>query len=141
MRRLPIVFLALFAGLFASARAEAAPEDAREQSRAAFRRGVNLVNDGDYKAARDAFLEAYKLFAHPSILLNLGIARWRSGEYVEAEQDLVRFLSDDGGASPEEVQSGRAALSQAREHLGRLLRRNIAKLDEVAQPFVRDTHC
>ena len=95
-------------------------EDAKDQSRAAFRRGVALVKDGDYRSARDRFIEAYRFFAHPSILLNLGITRWRIGEFVDAEQDLAKFLSDDGGASQEEVASARAALAAVRTHLGDL---------------------
>ncbi len=95
-------------------------DDAREQSRAAFMRGVAHVHQGDYVGARDSFLEAYRLFAHPSILLNLGIARWHTGEYVAAEQDLVHFLSDDGGAPPEDISSARAALAAVRAHLGTL---------------------
>jgi hypothetical protein len=96
----------------------AAADGAREQSRAAFMRGVAESHQGHYTAARDAFLEAYTLFAHPSILLNLGIARWHTGEYVKAEQDLTKFLSDDGGASDEEIANARAALAAARQHLG-----------------------
>jgi hypothetical protein len=94
--------------------------DPREQSRAAFMRGVAQAHQGDYVGARNSFVEAYKLFAHPSILLNLGIARWHTGEYVAAEQDLVHFLSDDGGASADEIASARAALAQSRTHLGTL---------------------
>ena len=90
----------------------------REQSRASFRRGVSLAEHGDYTAARDAFIEAYRLFPHPSILLNLGIARWRTGELVQAEQDLAKFLADDGGASNEEIASARAALLAVRDRLG-----------------------
>lgn len=98
--------------------AAAAADDAKDQSRAAFRRGVALVKDGDFKTARDRFIEAYRLFAHPSILLNLGITRWRIGEFALAEQDLAKFLSDDGGASQEEVTSARVALAAVRAHLG-----------------------
>jgi hypothetical protein len=96
----------------------AAADAGREQSRAAFMRGVAESHQGHYTAARDAFLEAYTLFAHPSILLNLGIARWHTGEYIQAEKDLTKFLSDDGGASDEEIANARAALSAARQHLG-----------------------
>jgi hypothetical protein len=95
-----------------------AAEGPREQSRAAFMRGVAETHQGHYTAARDAFLEAYRLFAHPSILLNLGIARLHTGEYVQAESDLTRFLSDDGGAGAEEIGNARAALAAARQHLG-----------------------
>lgn len=109
---------ALVATLVASAAAGHAQADPREQSRAAFRRGVAQASAGDYAAARDSFLEAYRIFAHPSILLNLGIARAHTGQWLEAEQDLVRFLADDGGAKPDELASARAELAQTRSHLG-----------------------
>jgi hypothetical protein len=96
----------------------AGDDDVRERSRAAFRRGVAQAQEGRYTEARDSFLEAYRLFSHPSILLNLGIARAHTGEWLEAEQDLVHFLADDGGAPPDELASARAELSQVRAHLG-----------------------
>lgn len=99
----------------------ASADDAREQSRAAFRRGVTLAKENDYAGARDAFAEAYRLFPHPSILLNLGMARGRSGQLVDAEQDLAKFLADDGGASAEEIKSARQMLADVRDKLGTLL--------------------
>jgi hypothetical protein len=98
----------------------ASAADAREQSRAAFRKGVTLAKENDYAGAREAFAEAYRLFPHPSILLNLGIARGRSGQLVDAEQDLVKFLADDGGASPEEIKSARQMLADVRDKLATL---------------------
>ncbi len=115
-RLLPAVAVATV--LASSATPARAQEDPREQSRAAFRRGVAQAEAGDYTAARDSFLEAYRLFAHPSILLNLGIARGHTGEWLEAEADLVHFLADDGGARPDELASARVELAQARRHLG-----------------------
>ena len=118
LRRL-VLAAAIASALVLSARAGAAGDaDARERSRAAFRRGVAQAGAGDYAAARDSFQEAYRIFPHPSILLNLGIARAHTGEWLEAEQDLVHFLADDGGAHPEELASARAELAQARGHLG-----------------------
>jgi hypothetical protein len=93
-------------------------DDARERSRAAFRRGVAQAESGDYASARDSFQEAYRLFAHPSILLNLAIARAHTGQWLQAEQDLVHFLADDGGARPDELASARAELAETRQHLG-----------------------
>src|ERR1700691_2784459 len=90
----------------------------RDRSRASFRRGVAQAEAGDYTSARNSFLEAYKLYAHPSILLNLGIARAHTGEWIDAEQDLVHFLADDGGAGSAELASARAELAQTRRHLG-----------------------
>jgi hypothetical protein len=118
MRTRLLLAAAVAAALALSSSPSSAQDDAREQSRAAFRRGVSLAESGDYASARDAFLEAYRLFPHPSILLNLGIARAHTGQWLEAEQDLVHFLADDGGARPEELASARAELGQTRQHLG-----------------------
>jgi len=117
LRRL-VLAAAVAAALLASSQPGRADDEGRDRSRAAFRRGVALAHDGNYTAARDAFLEAYKLFPHPSILLNVGIARAHTGEWLEAEQDLVHFLADDGGAQPDELLSARQELTQTRSHLG-----------------------
>jgi hypothetical protein len=118
MTRRLLLAAATLATLVAAATPGHAQADPRERSRAAFRRGVAEAGSGDYAAARDSFLEAYRLFAHPSILLNLGIARAHTGEWLQAEQDLVHFLADDGGAQPDELASARGELAQARSHLG-----------------------
>lgn len=97
--------------------ADARAEDPREASRAAFRRGVEELKHGNYANARASFVEAYRLYAHPSILLNLGIARSKTGEWVEAEHDLSRFIAEDTGASPEEVAAARATLADVRKHV------------------------
>jgi hypothetical protein len=128
-RRGPALLLVLAAVLLSC---HAAADDARDLSRAAFRRGVADAQRGDYAAARDAFVEAYRLFPHPSILLNLGIARWRAGDMALAEGDLARFLSDDGGASAEEIASARAALAAVRARLG-TLRLHVAPAPAIAR--------
>jgi hypothetical protein len=117
LRRL-VLAAAVAAALLASSQPGRADDEARDRSRAAFRRGVSQAHDGNYTAARDSFLEAYKLFPHPSILLNVGIARAHTGQWLEAEQDLVHFLADDGGAQPDELLSARQELAQTRSHLG-----------------------
>jgi hypothetical protein len=65
-----------------------------------------------------SFEQAYTLYAHPSILLNLGIAHLKTGEPVLAEQDLVKFLSEDSGSPPEELAAARDALAEARGQIG-----------------------
>lgn len=119
MRTSPRAIVAAFlaASLFSLS---AHAEDARAESRAAFRRGVMMAKENNYVGARDAFAEAYRLFPHPSILLNLGIARGKSGQIVEAEQDLVKFLADDGGASADEIKSARQMLADVRDKLATL---------------------
>src|ERR1700689_4761964 len=96
LRRL-VLAAAVAAALLASSQPGRADDEARDRARAAFRRGVSQAHDGNYTAARDSFLEAYKLFPHPSILLNVGIARAHTGQWVEAEQDPLHFLADAGG--------------------------------------------
>ncbi|MCW5834688.1 MAG: PEGA domain-containing protein, partial [Labilithrix sp.] len=90
------------------------------RSRAAFRRGVAELRAEDWAGARASFEEAWSLVQHPSILLNLGIARLRTDDPVLAEQDLVRFLSEDSGATSEELASAREALGEARSRIGTL---------------------
>lgn len=92
----------------------------RARSRAAFRKGVVQLRARDWAGARASFEEAWSLFPHPSILLNLGIARLRTDDPLLAEQDLVRFLSEDSGAAPEELASARDALAEARSKVGTL---------------------
>jgi hypothetical protein len=102
------------------ARAQQGEDQAREDSRAAFRRGVSAVKQQHWTEARDDFLQAYKLFPHPSILLDLGVSRFHVGEFVASEQDLTRFLAEDTGAQPEELQTARSTLADVRKHLGTL---------------------
>lgn len=90
----------------------------RDESRAAFRRGVTAVQKQKWAEARDDFIQAYKLYPHPSILLDLGVSRSHVGDWVAAEQDLTRFLAEDTGATPDELQTARGTLSEARKHLG-----------------------
>jgi hypothetical protein len=98
----------------------ASDAEAREKSRAAFRKGVAQLRAQDWAAARTSFETAWALYPHPSILLNLAIARLRTDDAVRAEQDLVRFLSEDGGASADELASAREALADARGRIGTL---------------------
>jgi hypothetical protein len=98
----------------------AADAEARERSRAAFRKGVAQLRAQDWVAARASFETAWSSYPHPSILLNLGIARLRTDDPVRAEQDLVRFLSEDVGASPDELSGAREALAEARTKVGTL---------------------
>ncbi len=92
----------------------------REQSRAAFRHGVGALQKQHWAEARDAFVLAYKLFPHPSILLDLGIARAQVGEVVQAEQDLTHFIAEDSTATTDELTTARTSLEGVRKHLGTL---------------------
>jgi hypothetical protein len=95
-------------------------DDAKEKSRAAFKRGVAQLKAQDWAGARASFEQAWALYQHPSILLNLGIARLKTGDPVLAEQDLARFLSEDSGSSADEIAGAREALADARSKIGTL---------------------
>ena len=121
MGRARALSLALFLSAFAlSPGARAADEDPRAASRAAFARGVEQLKQQDWTGARASFESAYALFAHPSILLNLGLSRLRTGDVELAERDLSRFLADDPESSPGELSAAREALAEARAKLGTL---------------------
>ncbi len=97
-----------------------ADDDPREESRAAFRRGVAAIEKQDWPTARTELEHAYTLFPHPSILLDLGLARARTEAWVLAETALVRFLADDSGAATDEVETARRTLVEVKSHLGTL---------------------
>ncbi len=104
-------------------RADSRPEEPselqqREESRTAFRRGVAALQKQQWAEATEEFVRAYKLFPHPSILLDLGVARTHVGEDVLAEQDLTRFLAEDTTATPDELQTARTTLEGVRKRLG-----------------------
>jgi hypothetical protein len=113
-----LVFVAIVVLAAPVARAQLDENQSREDSRAAFRRGVAAVKQEHWTEARDDFLQAFTLFPHPSILLDLGVSRFHVGEYVASEQDLTRFLAEDTGAQPEELQTARSTLAEVRKHLG-----------------------
>jgi hypothetical protein len=118
-----VLFATVALSLARAAGAQDRPDDPnesapRQQSRAAFRQGVAAAEKQHWVEARDAFEHAFALFPHPSILLDLGVSRAHVGEFAEAEQDLVRFLAEDTGATSDEMQTARAALADVRKHLG-----------------------
>ena len=93
-------------------------DDAREDSRAAFRRGVAAIEKQDWATARNELEHAYELYPHPSILLDLGLARARTEAWVLAEKALVSFLTQDEGAAADEVETARRTLAEVKSHLG-----------------------
>lgn len=108
--------LGLIAALAITSAAHA--DDAREDSRAAFRRGVAAIEKQDWATARTELEHAYELYPHPSILLDLGLARARTEAWVLAEKALVSFLTQDEGAAADEVETARRTLAEVKSHLG-----------------------
>ena len=90
----------------------------RDKSRAAFKKGVSQIKAQDWAGARASFEEAYSLFPHPSILLNLGMSRLKTDDPAGAEEALMKFLQEDSGAEAGELASARDALADARGKIG-----------------------
>lgn len=104
----------------------------RERSRAAFRKGVGQLKAQDYAGARASFEEAWSLVQHPSILLNLGIARLKTDDPILAESDLSRFMNEDSSATAEELASARDALAEARSKIGTIKVVAVPKTSKVS---------
>lgn len=92
LRLLPLVVL------LAAAPVRAAEPDARAQARALSQEGARHYNRGEYEAALEKFREAYRTFANPRILFNLGQVQRDLGRPVEAIESFERFLAEAGDA-------------------------------------------
>lgn len=89
----------------------AAEDPTVEMARARFREGVQFYDKQQYEKARLAFLQAYALKPHPSILLNLAQSELRGGRPADAATHFTEFLKSSGAAGTEkhDAESGLAA--------------------------------
>ncbi|MFW5925513.1 MAG: PEGA domain-containing protein, partial [Myxococcota bacterium] len=78
-------------------------EEARSLARAAYARGQELFEAGQFEEAEAAFEEAYGHVPNPVVLLGLAEARARQGDMVAAAQALDRYLLERPEA-PDRVQ-------------------------------------
>jgi tetratricopeptide (TPR) repeat protein len=85
------LLVALLMCLSAAARADDTAE-AKRQSRAHFRAGAAFYEAGAYDRAISEYKEAYRLFALPGLLFNLGQAHRQKGETQEAIAYYQRYL-------------------------------------------------
>ncbi|MEZ4376462.1 MAG: hypothetical protein R3B07_37000 [Polyangiaceae bacterium] len=82
--------------LLVSSSAQAQSADAMtEMARQRFQEGVQYYDAKDYEKARAAFLQAYALKKHPSVLLNLAQSELRSGHEADAAQHFETFLREN----------------------------------------------
>lgn len=89
----------------------AAEDPTVEMARARFREGVQFYDKQQYEKARLAFLQAYALKPHPSVLLNLAQSELRGGRPADAATHFSEFLktSSAGGAEKQDAEAGLAA--------------------------------
>src|ERR1043165_2669800 len=70
------------------------------QARARLKEGVEAFDKGRYEEARLAFLQAYTLKKHPSVLLNLAQSTAKSNHPLEAAKYFKQFLKEWTRAAP-----------------------------------------
>lgn len=129
--RAPFALVCLSLGLVcASARAEvnetptngtspaAAPsEAARELARAAFLRGVELVEQRRFREAKQSFLDAHAAAPHPLALYNAALACVELGERREALELLERAISKADTLGEDERRTIQSKLDALRESI------------------------
>jgi len=119
-RRLPLLLLTLLlACVTFLAHARAAPADsapaaagapsapsaeARQQAGTHFGRGVELFEEGAFRAALVEFQRAYELAPDFRLLYNIGHAEMELHDYLRATQSYERYLTDGGSAITAERQ-------------------------------------
>jgi len=113
------LFAVCLAVTAASPRAARADDDATtEMARQRFREGVGYYDKLDYEKARLAFLQAYALKPHPSILLNLAQSELRGGRSAEAANHFTEYLKTNTEASKAERQEAELGLAAAKSKVG-----------------------
>lgn len=97
----------------------AAPVWAGNSDRAAelMNQGVAQYSKGNLVAAREAFLEAFKLAPHHTIASNLAEVEIKIGKYREASEHLNYVLKSLPASATEERASSEKDLAQCRERL------------------------
>jgi hypothetical protein len=100
----------------ATAFAQAGQEGAREQASAHFQRGVELFEDGAFRAALVEFERAYEVAPDYRLLYNIAQVRFELQDFIGAVQAYERYLTEGGSAVPEqqraEVENSLRALRQ-----------------------------
>src|SRR5678816_2680726 len=84
----------LVVGLPRVARADDDPATI-EMARQRFQEGVRYFDAKQYDKARAAFLQAYALKKHPTVLLNLAQSELRSSHDAEAADHFSEFLREN----------------------------------------------
>lgn len=90
------------------------------QARARFKEGVEAYDKGRYEEARLAFLQAYTLKKHPSVLLNLAQSSAKSNHPLEAARYFSQFLREATTATPQQKKDAEQGLAEVRKQVARI---------------------
>lgn len=120
-RRLALVLLAMLACARISPASADAPADSRKEARTRFARGVELFEEGAFRAALIEFQRAYELLPDYRLHYNIGHAQMELQDYLQATQSYERYLSEGGSAvSPERQAEVKEILGALSARVGRL---------------------
>jgi hypothetical protein len=99
-----------------------APQDAREQASAHFQRGVELFEDGAFRAALVEFRRAYDIAPNYRLLFNIGQTQLELQDFLGAAHSYEDFLLQ-GGSQVSEAQRVQleGALQALRARVGRIV--------------------
>lgn len=119
MRRSVLLVLALCS---APALADAEPSESAElaAARARFAEGLKLYDAGKYEEARVAFVQAYALKKHPTVLFDLAQASLKSGRPLEALRALEQWLKEAPDAPAAKRARAERGIAEAKRQLGRI---------------------
>jgi hypothetical protein len=102
-----------------SAFAQTSDDPIVKAARARFNEGVAFYDKAQYENARAAFLQAYALRKHPSVLINLAQSSLHSGHTLEAARYFQQYLRESSSLSAAQRADTEKALADARTKLGR----------------------
>jgi hypothetical protein len=100
--------------LLVPAQANAQDDVTLTMARERFKEGVGYFDKKDFAKARVAFLQAYALKKHPSVLLNLAQSELRSGHEADAAKHFAQYLREHKDATEAERQGADAGLTAAK---------------------------
>jgi tetratricopeptide (TPR) repeat protein len=99
----------------------AADETTTKMARQRFQEGVAFYDKGQFEMARAAFLQAYALRKHPTVLMNLAQSSLKSGHSLEAARYFQQFLKEYSSSATEAQRADAThGLGEARMKLGRI---------------------
>jgi hypothetical protein len=109
---------------------------AKKEASDHFRRGVELFQEGAFRAALVEFERAYEIAPHYRLLYNIGQTRLQLQEYLGAIQAYEGYLTQGGAEIPEARRNDvEGALEVMRERIGRF---SITTSKTGAEVFVDD---
>jgi hypothetical protein len=98
--------------------AHAQTDGETEVAKQRFREGVRLYDQGDYDKARLAFLQAYLLKPHPTVLLNLAQSELRAGRHAEAAENFSKYIRQNPAGQA--MEHAKARFEEARQKVAEL---------------------